>query len=187
MNKVIFLKTQFIRKENARLTSQEMSENVEKVKKTIQTLGLKYEFLYHKKDGTKTEDAGLALGVKSDELVKVLLFISRDKQYVGAIVRGSDRVNVKALERSAGLKDLRMASSEEVSDALSFEIGGVPPLAFYESHIPAFVDQSLLTSEQAIGSGGSPFVGMRFSPKDLIDVFGYSAISLSKNAEGAHE
>ncbi len=131
------------------------------------------EIFYHESTGRTTEDAERATGLGKDHIIKCLLLKSKMDEFVGAIVRGSDRLNFKEIEAVTGYKGLRMAQEQDIRNKLGFEIGGVPAVIFRERGIQTYVDQNVLDMDYVVGSGGTPHHGMKFEPSQLTSRLGY--------------
>jgi len=150
------------------------------VRELASRLNFTCEIFYHKESGESTQDAQKALGIDPQYIIKCLLLKSKQDEYVAAIVRGSDRLNFKAVEHLTGYKGLRMAQPDDIAHILGFERGGVPALIFQEKGIQAFVDNRVLGLEYVVGSGGTPFHGMRFDPRQLTNTLNYTAADIIK-------
>ncbi len=155
-------------------------EKVREVMGLAQKYNLECDIFYHEQSGKTTEDAQKALGIDSKQIIKCLLLKSRDNKYLGAILRGSDKLDFSVLEHLSGYKSLRMASKEEIERELGFEIGGVPALIFREKNIATYVDERVLSLEHVVGSGGTSYYGMKFNPRVLTDRLGYSIANMIK-------
>jgi len=132
----------------------------------MRVLGLKGEIIHHQgRSGRTTRDAEYALGVPGKLILKVLLFKSRER-HVAAIVTGDKRVDVKNLERLSGIGGLRLAKPEDIKRFTGFSVGGVPPFIF-KNLCPVFVDEEVMKREYVIGSAGSEYIGVKFSPQEL--------------------
>ena len=158
----------------------ETNNKVEGVRESAHNLSFKCEIFYHEQSGKSTEDAMRATGLDSNQIIKCLLLRSRNDEYLGAIVRGSDKLDFKALENVSGYKDLRMAQPADIERRLGFEVGGVPAIIFFEKKIRTFVDNKVLSLDYVVGSGGSQFHGMRFNPEQLVKVLNYTPVNISK-------
>ena len=115
--------------------------------------------------GRTSEQAERSLGIPRASVLKVLLFRSQE-EYVAAIVAGDERVDVTCLEKLTGLKDLRLARPEDVKSLTGYPVGGVPPF-FFTGQFPVFVDEGVLKRDLVVGSAGSEYAGVRFSPQEL--------------------
>ena len=158
-------------------------KNEEKVK-TVQELANSFSFkckiFYHEQSGRSTKDAVKATDLDSNSIIKCLLLKSKNNEYLGAIIKGSDKLDFKTLESLSGYKRLRMARTEDVERELGFELGGVPAIVFSKRGIRTFVDNKVLSLDYVVGSGGSQFHGMRFNPKQLVKVLNYTPVNISK-------
>ncbi len=143
------------------------------VRELANRLNFECDIFYHEATGKTTEDAEKALGLDSKYIIKCLLLKSKKDEYIGAIIRGSDRLDFKTLEAISGYKGLRLAKEEDIRRELGFDIGGVPAIIFSEKKIPAFVDKKVLSLDYVVGSGGTPFHGMKFKPSQLTEKLKY--------------
>lgn len=149
------------------------NEKITYVRELAQKLNFECDIFYHEVTGRTTEDAEKALGLDSKYIIKCLLLKSKKDEYVGAIIRGSDRLDFKTLEAISGYKGLRLAKEEDIKKELGFEIGGVPAVIFSEKGICTFVDPKVLSLDYVVGSGGTPFHGMKFKPSQLTEKLKY--------------
>ena len=149
------------------------------VREVAERLSFECEIFYHEATGKTTEDAEKALGLDSKYIIKCLLLKSKKDEYIGAIIRGSDRLDFKSLEAISGYKGLRLAKEEDIRSELGFEVGGVPAVIFSEKKIPTYVDPKVLGLDYVVGSGGTPFHGMKFNPSQLVNKLGYKPNNIS--------
>ena len=141
---------------------------ISKAKQLVQDINLDAEFIYHEKSGKTTEDAEIALGIDSSNIIKTLiLYDSKNLMYVGAIILGDCKLDVKKLIAISGAKKLSFASDTQISELTGFQIGGVPPLAIRDCG-KRYIDNRVLKREFVIGAGGNEFCGLKFSPKEFI-------------------
>jgi prolyl-tRNA editing enzyme YbaK/EbsC (Cys-tRNA(Pro) deacylase) len=152
--------------------------NVEQTKRMMEEFGFKGEIILHKESGRTSEDAARALGVPVEKIVKSLLFRSKDGSYVGAILLGTSKADVRKLEKLSGLKKLRLARKEEVLAFTGFKAGGVPPIAF-KGKCKVFVDEKVFSHDWVIGAGGTEYSGLKFDPSELLKL-GYVKEDISK-------
>lgn len=140
--------------------------SVDSVRQLMKVFGLKGEIIYHQgRSGKTTKQAERVLGVPCELILKVLLFKSQE-EYVAAIVTGDRKVDVKSLETISGSSNLRLASPKEVESFTGFSAGGVPPFIFRDL-CPVFVDENVMRRRYVVGSAGSEYVGVKFSPNEL--------------------
>lgn len=143
--------------------------NVERAKKMANDFSLDAEFIIHDETGKTTEDAEKALGISSENILKTLiLYASKKDKYVGVIILGSDRLNIKKIAKISNSKKLRFASNEQIEKLTGFSIGGVPPLAINFCS-QKYIDNKVCGKEFVIGAGGDEFCGMKFVPKQFLE------------------
>jgi len=76
-----------------------------------------------------------------------------------------------------------MAKPEDIENMLGFAVGGVPAVIFSEKGIRTYVDENVLSLDYVVGSGGTPFHGMKFNPSQLKDRLGYLPSNIAKVGE----
>jgi len=155
--------------------------SVELTRKMMEKLGFKGEIILHKDSGRTSEDAAKALGVPISRIIKSLLFRSKDGKFVGAILLGTSKVDVRKLEKLSGLKKLRLAREEEILAFTGFKAGGVPPIAFKDK-CQVFVDEKVFLMDWVIGAGGTEYSGLKFNPSELLKI-GYKKENIAKRAK----
>ncbi|MBI2449627.1 YbaK/EbsC family protein [Candidatus Pacearchaeota archaeon] len=161
----------------------ESNEKITYVRELANRFNFECDIFYHEATGKTTEDAEKALGLDSKHIIKCLLLKSKKNEYVGAIIIGSDRLNLKTLETLTGYKDLRLAKEEDIKQKLGFEIGGVPAVIFSEKRILTYVDNRVLDLDYVVGSGGTPFHGMKFNPLQLTEKLKYQPHAIATTGE----
>jgi len=152
--------------------------SVELTRKIMEELGFRGEIIPHKDSGRTSEDAAKALGVPINRIIKSLLFRSKDGRFVGAILLGTSKVDVRKLEKLSGMKKLRLARKEEILAVTGFKAGGVPPIAF-KGKFQVFVDEEVFSMDWVIGAGGTEYSGLKFNPIELLKI-GYKRENIAK-------
>lgn len=142
---------------------------IERAKELADEYGIDAEFIVHEQTGRTTEDAGKALGISVNDILKTLiLYDSRNDRYIGVIILGSDRLDFKKLARISDSRKLRFASDEQIEKLTSFAIGGIPPIGI-KFCSNSYMDRNVYEKAFVIGAGGDEFCGMQFNPKQLLD------------------
>ena len=78
-------------------------------------LNVPYEAIPHEQAFTSAEEA-LALGVSPDEVVKTIV-LDTPSGHALAVIPGSRRLDIRAVERAVGAKHVLMATEEEIEKA----------------------------------------------------------------------
>ena len=143
----------------------------------LEKLSIKYEIINHCESGKTTKNAQEALSLPAKNILKSLLFKSKKGNYLGIIIRGDKRVKLNCVENyfyekynDNRYKKMRMATEEEIFSLLGYEIGGVPPTAFYEK-CDVLCDNSLLSLDFVVGAGGTPYKGLKLNPLELKKIY----------------
>ena len=98
-------------------------------------------------ESTRTaEEAAAAVGAELGQIVKSLVFVSRDddgrlEPYL-VLVSGTNRVDVARLAAALGQPEIRRASAGEAADLTGFVIGGIPPIG-HPRPVTAVMDPDL--------------------------------------------
>jgi len=140
---------------------------VSRVRELMKAHMIEGEVIVHRdRSGRTTEAVEELLGIPRTHILKVIVFKSGD-EYVAAIITGDMLVDVKRLERLSGISDLRLAQREEVELLTGFSPGGIPPF-LSEAQLVVFVDEEVMERGFVVGSAGSEYVGVRFSPSEFL-------------------
>jgi aspartyl-tRNA synthetase len=102
----------------------------------------KIEFAVTEHEAVKTsEEAAAIRGVSLSTGAKALVLYADDKPIM-VVVAGNRKIDMKVFKTLYGVKDLRMATPEEVKTVTTVEIGAVPPFG-HLFQIPLYLDSSL--------------------------------------------
>lgn len=156
-------------------------ERVRRVAGLIAEHGLEAEIIWHReKSILSLKDAVEVLGLSPGNVLKCLLLISRKGKVVAVMAPGDVRVDVKKLERTAGVKKLSFMPSKELESKFGIEPGGVDPLTLHELADMVFMERSLLEKDYVVGSAGSKYCGLKVRPSDLIKVVEATVLDIRK-------
>ncbi len=111
--------------------------------------------------------AAEAIGVHESAILKTLLFVGNDGQYVVAIASGTRRIDKARLSEATGIERPRPAQPEAVLAITGYPAGGVAPLGL-ATGIPVVVDQTVAELSEAFGGGGVDHLLLRLDPADIV-------------------
>jgi prolyl-tRNA editing enzyme YbaK/EbsC (Cys-tRNA(Pro) deacylase) len=144
-----------------------------KMKNLLNKFDIKYEIINHIESGKTTVNAEKVLALPSKNILKSLLFKSEKGNYLGIIIRGDKKADTKKIEnyfynknKDNKYKKLRMATDKEVYSLLHYNIGGVPPTAFYDI-CEVICDNLLLEVNFIVGAGETEYKGLKLNPIEL--------------------
>ncbi len=115
------------------------------------------------------DDAALAVGCETGQIVKSLVFRGRSSgRPLLALVAGDHRLDEGWMARFTG-EPIERADPEFVRSASGFAIGGVPPLG-HPAPLATFIDYDLLERREIWAAAGHPNAVCRLSPTELLEV-----------------
>ena len=132
--------------------------------------------------------AAAALGVRSDQIVKTLLFLVETPEApaglpVVVISNGESRVEKRPLAERFGVgkKRVKLAAPEVVLALLGYPAGGVPPFG-HATRLPVFLDEAITAfGKDALvyGGGGDHHTMLELTVGELLRVTQPEVLALS--------
>lgn len=144
----------------------ELSNSAKRVQDFLSARGFSFQ-VRELPGSTKTaQEAADSIGCTVPQIAKSIVFKEKKADRpVLAIVSGSNRVDVKKIQRSTGLK-LGKADGDFVKKRVGYAIGGVPP-AGHNEPLETLLDQDLKNYETIWAAAGTPFAVFQLKPADL--------------------
>lgn len=136
-----------------------------KLKDFLDSNKASYKVLNHKPVFTSDEAAKVRDGGSLREGAKALVFIA-DNKPIMMVVAGDKKIDTKKAKIVLRVKDLRMATPDEVETITGIKIGAVHPLGNLFS-IPLYVDKSLSENTEIIFNAGLHTRSIRMKFKDF--------------------
>lgn len=141
------------------------TEVTEKIIHAFNQLDIKYALLNHapvytSEEAAKIRDTSAAIGAKA-------LVWFADGMPILTVIPGNKKLDTKKFKEVFSIKDLRFATSEEVEELTSLEIGAIPPTGKILS-LPAYYDKSFLDMDDVAFNAGSHTVSIKMKAQDLI-------------------
>ena len=134
----------------------------------LRRAGVDFEVMPHRHTATAASEAR-ALGVKPEETAKTLV-ADVDGVYVRAVVRASDRLDLRKLAAAVGGNEAKLVSEAELAGAYpQFELGAVPPFAGPDGDA-VLVDTDLAACERVVVEAGVHDESVRLLAADLVEV-----------------
>jgi prolyl-tRNA editing enzyme YbaK/EbsC (Cys-tRNA(Pro) deacylase) len=139
----------------------------ERLRRFIDGSGSDAKIVAPEGDAPTVAAAARALGVHQSQIVKSLLFETRQGDVVLVVAAGGFRVNRQRLAEFAGLGHLKLASPDTVLSAAGFAVGGMPPVGHVQ-RLKVIVDQAVLREPVVYGGGGRSDLLLRIRPDEII-------------------
>ena len=129
-------------------------EPVKRAEKSLKKFNSEINVIYLKNSARTAIEAASSLGCEVGAIVKSLLF-KTDNTYSLFLVAGDKKVSLNKIKKTLNLKNMCMASAEEVKNVTGYTIGGVSPVG-HLNKIDTFVDVSLERFNELYAAAGHP-------------------------------
>jgi Cys-tRNA(Pro)/Cys-tRNA(Cys) deacylase len=131
-------------------------------------------FTVHEYDHTASDHFGdetvAALGVTPERIFKTLITsitMSGKPELVVGIVPVSGQMDLKALAAAVGAKRAEMADPAAAQRSSGYVVGGISPLG-QRTRLRTVIDQSAMSYETVLVSGGRRGLQVELAPADLV-------------------
>ncbi len=129
-------------------------EPVKRAEKSLKKFNSEINVIYLKNSARTAIEAASSLGCEVGAIVKSLLF-KTDNTYSLFLVAGDKKVSLNKIKKTLNLKNVCMATAEEVKKVTGYTIGGVSPVG-HLNKIDTFVDVSLERFNELYAAAGHP-------------------------------
>ena len=140
-------------------------EPVKRVEKFLKGFDQSLEVVVLENSARTAKDAAIALGCDVGAIVKSLLFKTGDN-FTLCLVAGDKRCSLNKLKKIKNIKDISMASPEEVKTQTGYTIGGVSPVG-HLNKLEIFIDKSLERFNELFAAAGHPNCVFKINFKDI--------------------
>jgi prolyl-tRNA editing enzyme YbaK/EbsC (Cys-tRNA(Pro) deacylase) len=165
-------------------TLPEGKENVRRVLDVIKEKGLQAEIFTHPETAVTKLQTLLDLygGTGADRALKCLCMVSKGTPLI-VMASGEVRIDMAKLSKASHLKDIRMASPEELRSLFDRPPGGVDPIAISEKVKIILADKKLFEKSWVIGSAGSPYAGLKIAPSEITKCVALQVADLAEESK----
>ena len=129
-------------------------EPVMRVEQVLKAFDPKLTVIVLKTSARTAIEAASSLGCEVGAIVKSLLF-KTENSFTLCLVAGDRKASIIKIKKTLNIKDVSMASADEVKDVTGFTIGGVSPVG-HLNKIDVFIDNSLKRFESLYAAAGHP-------------------------------
>ncbi len=129
-------------------------EPVKRVEQVLKAFDPKLTVIVLKTSARTAIEAASSLGCEVGAIVKSLLF-KTENSFTLCLVAGDRKASIIKIKKTLSIKDVSMASADEVKDVTGFTIGGVSPVG-HLNKIDVFIDNSLKRFESLYAAAGHP-------------------------------
>jgi Cys-tRNA(Pro)/Cys-tRNA(Cys) deacylase len=133
----------------------------------VRAAGIEAEIVFPDGPSATVAEAAATLGVPASQIVKSLLFETRQGDHLLVVASGELRIDRRRLADNAGLPHLKLASAATVLQQTGFPVGGMPPVG-HQHQFPVIVDAAVLAEPIVFGGGGRTDAILRILPADIV-------------------
>ena len=129
-------------------------EPVKRAEKALKDFNPKLNIIILEETARTAIDAANSLKCEAGAIVKSLLF-KAESIFILCLIAGDKRCSLNKLKKITNIKDISMATPEEVKKQTGFTIGGVSPVG-HVNKVEIFIDKSLERFSDLYGAAGHP-------------------------------
>ena len=140
-------------------------EPVKRVQKLLEQFNPKQEVIVLDTSARTALEAAQSLGCEVGAIVKSLLF-KTGSTFTLCLVAGDKKASLNKIKKTLSIKDVLMASADDVKNITGYTIGGVSPIG-HLSKIDIFIDNSLERFTSLFAAAGHPNCVFKIDFKNL--------------------
>ncbi len=140
-------------------------EPVKRVQKLLEQFNPKREVIVLDTSARTALEAAQSLGCEVGAIVKSLLF-KTENTFSLCLVAGDKKASLNKIKKTLNIKEVCMASADEVKDITGFTIGGVSPIG-HLNKINIYIDNSLERFVNLYAAAGHPNCVFKINFNDL--------------------
>ena len=110
-------------------------------------------------------EAASSLGCEAGAIVKSLLF-KTENSFILCLVAGDKKASLNKIKKILNIKDVSMASANDVKNITGYTIGGVSPIG-HLNKVDIFIDNSLERFNDLYAAAGHPNCIFKINFKNL--------------------
>ncbi len=129
-------------------------EPVKRVEKILKEFDESLNIIVLETSARTANEAASSLGCEVGAIVKSLLFKTEDS-FTLCLVAGDKRASLNRIKKALKIKDVSMASAEDVKNITGYTIGGVSPVGHLKK-IEILIDKSLSRFNLLFAAAGHP-------------------------------
>ena len=143
-------------------------KKIERLQQVLDASGAAYKILAHAETVTSAED-GVEKGFGALSVMAPTLVLKTETGWLVAVIGGGTRLSYKKIKQGLGLKNISLATPEQVLEATG---AGVGTVSLVNPGLPTIIDQRLLEQDMVYGGCGVPQRTLCIRAADLVAVTG---------------
>ena len=143
-------------------------EPVRRVEKFLRDFDKNQKIIVLNTSARTALEAATSLGCEVGAIVKSLLF-KTESNFTLCLVAGDKKASLNKIKKILNIKDVSMASADDVKNVTGYTIGGVSPIG-HLNKIYILIDKSLNRFNSLFAAAGHPNCVFEISFTDLIKI-----------------
>jgi Cys-tRNA(Pro) deacylase len=143
-------------------------EAVKRVEKSLNNFDSKMSIVTLSTSARTALEAASSLGCEVGAIIKSLLF-KTETTYTLCLVAGDKKVSLNKIKKILNIKDVSMATANEVKNITGYTIGGVSPVG-HLNKVEIYIDNSLKRFNYLYAAAGHPNCIFKINFKDLLKI-----------------
>ena len=140
-------------------------EPVRRVENSLKEFDPKQSVIILETSARTAVEAASSLGCEVGAIVKSLLF-KTENDFTLCLIAGDKKASLNKIKKKLNIKDVSMASAEQVKNVTGYSIGGVSPIG-HLNKIEIFIDKSLERFSSLFAAAGHPNCVFKINFTDL--------------------
>ncbi len=145
-------------------SSDIQSASLSQLRQRLDDAGIQYAILVHERNISTAQD-GARTGLGALSVMAPTFILRTEAGYLAAIIRGDTRLSYKKIKQKLGLKNVSLATPEQVKQLTGSEVGSVAPL---NRGMQTIVDERVIEVEVIHGGSGEPNHTLRIAPQAVV-------------------
>ena len=129
-------------------------EPVKRVNQILKDFNPNFKVIVLETSARTAQEAASSLGCEVGAIVKSLLF-KTENIFTLCLVAGDKKASLNKIKKTLKIKDVSMASADDVKNITGFTIGGVSPIG-HLNKINILIDQTLNRFNELFAAAGHP-------------------------------
>jgi prolyl-tRNA editing enzyme YbaK/EbsC (Cys-tRNA(Pro) deacylase) len=153
---------------------------LDKVEKFIRDYNVYGELLKLDRYARTSEDASQATGIPKDHILKTIIVIGSNNTPYAILLPGDKKINYDRLKKILKVRDVRLASFEDVKNITGLEPGEVSPFTEEVKRLTCILDLSAARRDVVVVGGGSHYTLIKTRVSEIIRVLKPIVAEISK-------
>ena len=153
-------------------------ETVKRVEKLLKEFNHNQKVIVLEASARTALEAASSLGCEAGAIVKSLLFKTKNT-FILCLISGDKKASLNKIKKTLNIRDVSMASADDVKNITGYTIGGVSPIG-HLNKVDIFIDNSLKRFAQLYAAAGHPNCVFKINFEELQKITNGLVIELTE-------